>query len=181
MGCFAGNLLNSLMGSGEEDDGAEEAQEDSSPIELDWSCHRHQDEKIKETQKEEEDRAASLLHLLKEGGPRCRSVFSRGVLSPAPLSPSYLVKSNMRPSEKSFSALPGLTAPNCKLFPCWIFLKLFESFFSLFGILPFRLCEFFFLPFFFQTKGVVRMERIPTDTKSCLHNVDDISVKSLQF
>lgn len=30
-----GNLLNSLMGSGEEDDGAEEAQEDSSPIELD--------------------------------------------------------------------------------------------------------------------------------------------------
>lgn len=31
----AGNLLNSLMGSGEEDDGVEEAQEDSSPIELD--------------------------------------------------------------------------------------------------------------------------------------------------
>lgn len=31
----AGNLLNSLMGSGEEDDAAEEAQEDSSPIELD--------------------------------------------------------------------------------------------------------------------------------------------------
>lgn len=29
-----GNLLNSLMGSGE-DDGTEEAQEDSSPIELD--------------------------------------------------------------------------------------------------------------------------------------------------
>lgn len=33
-----GNLLNSLMGSGEDDDGAEEAQEDSSPIELDWAC-----------------------------------------------------------------------------------------------------------------------------------------------
>lgn len=33
--CTAGNLLNSLMGSGEEDDTAEEAQEDSSPIELD--------------------------------------------------------------------------------------------------------------------------------------------------
>lgn len=31
----AGNLLNSLMGSGEEDDVGEEAQEDSSPIELD--------------------------------------------------------------------------------------------------------------------------------------------------
>ena len=31
---LTGNLLNSLMGSGEEDDGAEEAQ-DSSPIELD--------------------------------------------------------------------------------------------------------------------------------------------------
>ncbi|KAG8008994.1 Golgi to ER traffic protein 4-like protein [Nibea albiflora] len=34
-GGLLGNLLNSLMGSGEEDDGAEEAQEDSSPIELD--------------------------------------------------------------------------------------------------------------------------------------------------
>lgn len=32
---LAGNLLNSLMGSGEEDDVAEEAHEDSSPIELD--------------------------------------------------------------------------------------------------------------------------------------------------
>lgn len=30
-----GNLLNSLMGSGEDDDGTEEAQEDGSPIELD--------------------------------------------------------------------------------------------------------------------------------------------------
>lgn len=35
MWCLAGNLLNSLMGSGEEDDGVEEVQEDSSPIELD--------------------------------------------------------------------------------------------------------------------------------------------------
>lgn len=34
-GGLLGNLLNSLMGSGEEDDVAEEAQEDSSPIELD--------------------------------------------------------------------------------------------------------------------------------------------------
>lgn len=34
-GGLLGNLLNSLMGSGEDDDGAEEAQEDSSPIELD--------------------------------------------------------------------------------------------------------------------------------------------------
>ncbi|KAK5850503.1 hypothetical protein PBY51_001379 [Eleginops maclovinus] len=34
-GGLLGNLLNSLMGSGEEEDGAEEAQEDSSPIELD--------------------------------------------------------------------------------------------------------------------------------------------------
>ncbi|XP_044035479.1 Golgi to ER traffic protein 4 homolog isoform X3 [Siniperca chuatsi] len=34
-GGLLGNLLNSLMGSGEEDDAAEEAQEDSSPIELD--------------------------------------------------------------------------------------------------------------------------------------------------
>lgn len=33
--CVTGNLLNSLMGSGEEEDG-EEAHEDSSPIELDW-------------------------------------------------------------------------------------------------------------------------------------------------
>uniref|UniRef100_A0A1A8B8C9 Golgi to ER traffic protein 4 homolog n=2 Tax=Nothobranchius TaxID=28779 RepID=A0A1A8B8C9_NOTFU len=34
-GGLLGNLLNSLMGSGEEEDGAEEAHEDSSPIELD--------------------------------------------------------------------------------------------------------------------------------------------------
>ncbi|KAL3067657.1 hypothetical protein OYC64_022088 [Pagothenia borchgrevinki] len=34
-GGLLGNLLNSLMGSGEEEDGAEEALEDSSPIELD--------------------------------------------------------------------------------------------------------------------------------------------------
>ncbi|XP_056286176.1 Golgi to ER traffic protein 4 homolog isoform X3 [Pseudoliparis swirei] len=34
-GGLIGNLLNSLMGSGEEDDTGEEAQEDSSPIELD--------------------------------------------------------------------------------------------------------------------------------------------------
>ncbi|XP_034414278.1 Golgi to ER traffic protein 4 homolog isoform X2 [Cyclopterus lumpus] len=34
-GGLLGNLLNSLMGSGEEDDTGEEAQEDSSPIELD--------------------------------------------------------------------------------------------------------------------------------------------------
>lgn len=34
-GGLLGNLLNSLMGSGEEDEAAEEAQEDSSPIELD--------------------------------------------------------------------------------------------------------------------------------------------------
>lgn len=33
---LAGNLLNSLMGSGEEDDGTEEPPEDS-PIELDWA------------------------------------------------------------------------------------------------------------------------------------------------
>ncbi|XP_061912131.1 Golgi to ER traffic protein 4 homolog isoform X1 [Entelurus aequoreus] len=34
-GGLLGNLLNSLMGAGEDDDGVEEAQEDSSPIELD--------------------------------------------------------------------------------------------------------------------------------------------------
>lgn len=34
------------MGSGEEDDGAEEAQEDSSPIELDWVCSPHQGEQM---------------------------------------------------------------------------------------------------------------------------------------
>lgn len=80
----AGNLLNSLMGSGEEDDAAEEAQEDSSPIELDWACPRTK-RTNEHTQKKEDDHAASLLHLHNEGGTRLRSVFSEACCSQKPL------------------------------------------------------------------------------------------------
>lgn len=86
----AGNLLNSLMGSGEEDDAAEEAQEDSSPIELDWACPRTKRTNEHTHTKKEEDHAASLLHLHSEGGTRLRSVFSEACCSQKPL-PSHPV------------------------------------------------------------------------------------------
>lgn len=64
------------MGSGEEDDMAEEAQEDSSPIELDWS---HLRTKITSKQQRKKTVCAPSLHLRDNGGQRCWSVLSEVV------------------------------------------------------------------------------------------------------
>ena len=53
------------MGSGEEDDMAEEAQEDSSPIELDWS---HLRTKITSKQQKKKTVRAASVHLCDNRG-----------------------------------------------------------------------------------------------------------------
>lgn len=63
------------MGSGEEDDMAEEAQEDSSPIELDWS---HLRTKITSKQQRKKTVCVPSLHLRDNGGQRCWSCAFRG-------------------------------------------------------------------------------------------------------
>ena len=130
----AGNLLNSLMGSGEDDDGAEEAQEDSSPIELDWACSLGEEQD--NTKKEEEHRPIYRLPSSpwQQGWGGAWVCVFRGVLfpgNPPPLPPSSHLSSPQNQNKNQFtktspSALPGLTAPNCKLFPscsdCIIFI-----------------------------------------------------------
>lgn len=73
----AGNLLNSLMGSGEDDDMAEEAQEDGSPIELDWSHLRTKNKKKNQSNnKKKKPVRAPSLYLHDNGGQRCWSMLS---------------------------------------------------------------------------------------------------------
>lgn len=76
---------------------------------------------------------ASLPHLLsKEDGPRCLCVPQVCCFQTPPPPPlSHLVQ-NPNHQKKFFSALPGLTAPNCKLFPGCIILKQYSFYFQSF-------------------------------------------------
>lgn len=94
------------MGSGEEDDGAEEAQEDSSPIELDWACtgtKRTNEHTHIHTQKKEEDHAASLLQPPQRGRGEAPVCVFRAVLFPKkiPLSPSSLKSEQVSSRQKN--------------------------------------------------------------------------------
>lgn len=93
--------------------------------------------------KKEVDHIASVLYLHIDGGARCRPVF-RGVLIPKktpllPLSRSVRNQSKYEATKSLPSALPGLTAPNCKLsllIHCKIVFILIMTFVSL-GLLLF--------------------------------------------
>lgn len=52
--------------------------------------------------------------------------FQRRAVSKTPFPPIQSKnQSKYQAAKTSLSALPGLTAPNCKLFPCWIIVRLY--------------------------------------------------------